>query len=99
MALVLLLAAFLVIAPWWGRGVLAFVRDLDELRAARNLRDRRRAREGRGRKSRPFLSLLRDRPRTCDERDYEDRVFRLVGLAFQAAGLAVTVVALIVAAA
>ena len=97
MAWLLLVAAFLLIAPWWGRGALAFARELDEFRVTRNLRGRRSAREHVIRNHGRFFSM-RDGPQTSADREYEDRVIRLTSLAIQAAGLAVALAAVIVAA-
>jgi hypothetical protein len=94
----LLLAAFLVIAPWWLRGALQFLRDLDDYRAARTLRHATDGVVAPQRKTRRFLLWLRSEPATLEARQREERKMRMIALVMQAVGLVVAVAAFVVVA-
>lgn len=92
-----MLALFLLVSPWWGRGALTFVRELEEYRASRTVRERWPTRQPPARKWRRFSYRLLQGPSTPHEREREERVTRLLSLALQLAGLMVATAALLLA--
>ena len=86
------LAVILLIAPWWGRALVAFLRDLDDFRSRpRTVTGSAKCRQKRSRKWRHFIRTVWTGPTEPTARRREERVMRVVALALQFTGVAVAV--------